>query len=273
MTSISSSTKLPQAPGSAIQALAPSHSPSPSASGIGPLQAAGTASAKTSYANATKSNHSPPNGATGQYAKLENNPSTNSRFSITPAVPSVVSPTIVNGNTNTTSTSGVGGHKRDPSVTISAAGAPGYMPNGASVAGKQSTGNNIQFGAMATGGSPALSSASPQPPSNSESLAVKSSSNPRVISPQTSPSPIPQPPASGGKPPSALHNHNNSLSFGNFGAADSSVSSVINHPSPCLLRIFAYYTLDPASKLYSTPHESRDAGCTSSTRVVSFTTQ
>jgi hypothetical protein len=69
-------------------------------------------------------------------------------------------------------------HSRKSSVTISATGPSGYIPNG----GPASRGApNLQFGAM--GGSPAPSHATP---------------NPRVASPAHSPSPIPQ--FSGGKP-------------------------------------------------------------------------
>lgn len=270
MTSISSSANLPQAPGSASQAVAPSHSPSASTGGKAITPAAGPASTKSSYANATKSSFSPLNGAAGQHGKVEHNSSASSRIPITPAVPSVVSPTIVNGNTSTSSASSAGEHKRNSSVTISATGAPGYMPNGASGAGKQSTGNNIQFGAMATGGSPAVGNASPQLSSSSDSLAVKPSSNPRVISPNTSPSPIPQPPASGGKPPSALHNHNNSLNFGNFGSPDSNVrNSLPKCRIHCLVNS-AYSALGSASKFLTRPLDTWDAGNTSPTRILTF---
>ncbi|KAL9130354.1 MAG: hypothetical protein Q9217_001456 [Psora testacea] len=233
MTSISQPIIPPQAPNNASQVVAPSPSSSASASSKPPSQAAGSASAKGSYANATKKTFSPPSAsgtsspagaALAQHGKLDTSSPVNGRIAIPPAVPAVGSPTIVNGNTPTSSTSGLGDHSRKPSVTISAAGAPGHMPNGAAVAGKPAGGNGIQFGAMKADGSPAAANASKQPPQSLESLAVNAPSNPRATSPQTSPSPIPQPPASGGKPPSTLHGHGNSLSFGNFGGAEGNVS-------------------------------------------------
>lgn len=232
MTSISQPIIPPKVSNNASQVVALSPSPSASTSGKPPSQAAGSASTKSSYANSTKRTFSPPSAAdnsslsgtaSAQHGKLDTNSPVNGRIAIPPAVPSVGSPIIVNGNTPTSSTSGLGDHSRKPSVTISAAAAPGYMPNGAAVAGKPVGSNGIQFGAMKPDGSPAATSAQSYPPQSVDSLTVNAPSNPRAISPQTSPSPIPQPPASGGKPPSTLHGHGNSLSFGNFGGAESNV--------------------------------------------------
>lgn len=240
MTSISQPVLPPQAPSNASQ-VAPAHSPSASASASGraPPQAAGTASAtvKTSYASATKKTFSP-SSASGtsaptapavqipaQHGKPDTSSPVNGRVAIPPAVPTVGAPTIVNGNTPTSSNSGVGDHSRKPSVTISAAGASGYMPNGGPVAGKPTGGSNIQFGSHPADASAAAQNATPHPNQSTNSLAVNTPSNPRVTSPQTSPSPIPQPPASGGgRPPSSLHGNSTSLSFGNFGGTEASVS-------------------------------------------------
>ncbi|KAF6233781.1 hypothetical protein HO173_007993 [Letharia columbiana] len=236
MTSISQPVLPPQAPSNASQ-VAPAHSPSASASGRAPPQAAGTASAtvKTSYASATKKTFSP-SSASGtsaptapavqipaQHGKPDTSSPVNGRVAIPPAVPTVGAPTIVNGNTPTSSNSGVGDHSRKPSVTISAAGASGYMPNGGPVAGKPTGGSNIQFGSHPADASAAAQNATPHPNQSTNSLAVNTPSNPRVTSPQTSPSPIPQPPASGGgRPPSSLHGNSTSLSFGNFGGTEAS---------------------------------------------------
>ena len=237
MTSISQPVLPPQAPSNASQ-VAPAHSPSASASGRAPPQAAGTASAtaKTSYASATKKTFPPPSASgtpipstqaipvPAQYGKPDTSSPVNGRVAIPPAVPTVSPSAIVNGNTPTSSNSGVGDHSRKPSVTISAAGASGYMPNGGPVAGKPISGSNIQFGfgSHPADASTAAQNATPQLNQATNSLAVNTPLNPRVTSPQTSPSPIPQPPASGGgRPPSSLHG--NSPNFGSFGGAESNV--------------------------------------------------
>ncbi len=98
------------------------------------------------------------------------------------------------------------------------------MLNGGPVAGKPKGGRDIQFGALLEG-SPQATNATPQSNPSTNSLAVKTPSNPRVTSPQTSPSPIPQPAASGGgRPPSSLHGNSNSVSFGNFSGIEGNVS-------------------------------------------------
>lgn len=223
MTSISQSVLSPQASNNASQTA--------SNSGRAPPQAAGTASAagKTSYASATKKTFSPPPAsgntassvvaANSQHGKLDNSSPVNGKPIIPPATPAVGA--VVNGNTPASSTSGVGDHSRKPSVTISAAGASGYI-NGGLVAGKSKGGRDIHFGALPEQ-SPTMANAVPVPNNPSNSLAVDVPANPRVISPQTSPSPIPQPPASGGgRPPVSLHGSSTSVSFGNF--PDGSVS-------------------------------------------------
>ena len=90
--------------------------------------------------------------------------------------------------------------------------------------GKTPQGNGIppvQFGSinsMNAGASPSISNSMPQISPNPSSLAVSSTSDPRVTVPTKSPSPIPQPLASsGGRPPSSFHNQGNGLSFGSIG--------------------------------------------------------
>ena len=77
---------------------------------------------------------------------------------------------------------------------------------------------------MDTSTSPAIVHSAPYIANSSSSLAVSAPPNPRVTSPATSPSPIPQPPASGGRPPSGLPAQGNGLSFGSMGGEDPSVS-------------------------------------------------
>ena len=237
MTSVSSAVNLPQASNSASQAVAPSHSPSPSLSGKTTAQAAGSAPAKSSNTYASKSK-SPllhcrmalnlVSIDAGHLSKPSAGTQVNGRIPIHPAVPATNSPTIIGDHSPTTSAAAAGDLGRKQSVTVSAPGTQENTPNGVSNVGKTSTGNNIQFGSMATNASPQLRNDSPQPTISSDSLAVKSSSNPRITSPQLSPSPIPQPPVtSGGKPPSALHGHNNSvnsLTFGGFAGQEGNVS-------------------------------------------------
>jgi translation initiation factor 4G len=120
-------------------------------------------------------------------------------------------------------------HNRKSSLTISAAGATGYRPNGAPVVGSSARPNSIQFGSMNVTSSPSASYSVPHQPhhhQSASSLAVTAAANPRIASPQSSPSPIPQPQASGGRPPAGLHAHANAMSFGSIGgdANDNHVS-------------------------------------------------
>ncbi len=240
MTSISQPVLPPQAPSNSSQTIAQAHQPSSSISGKTTPQAVGTAPATArSYASATKKSFSPTSasgtsnppvavGGPGSIAhgKTDSISSVNGKGPILPAVPAVGTPTIINGNTAASSSSGVGDHSRKPSVTISAAGASGYIPNGGPVIGKPSGGNPIQFGSLNVGGSPAMANSIPAPNQSSNSLAVNTPTNPRITSPSTSPSPIPQPPASGGRPPSSLQGQSNGLNFGGFGGEEANVSRI-----------------------------------------------
>jgi translation initiation factor 4G len=60
----------------------------------------------------------------------------------------------------------------------------------------------IQFGSVAD--SPSMSHSTPQIAQSTPTAPVAIPSNPRVTSPAQSPSPIPQPAASGGRPPSGI---------------------------------------------------------------------
>jgi translation initiation factor 4G len=188
MTSISQKTGLPaQGKSNNVQASSQAHSPSPSVSG-----------AKKSFSATVVSDPSntPTAGgpAQSQHGKSASVSTVNGKpLTQQPAVPTAGGVNIVNGNTMPAPNS-QGDHNRKPSFTISAAGASGHVPNGST------GGTRIQFGSQ---GSPAAGKqatlAQPQ-----ASLDVGQSMNPRSVSPQTSPSPIPQPVLSGGRPPSTL---------------------------------------------------------------------
>jgi translation initiation factor 4G len=121
------------------------------------------------------------------HAKTSSVSPVNGRPSILPAVPAVVHGSNLNG--------GTGVHSRQGSVTISANGPSMYGTNGGPVGGSRS---NIQFGYN----SPHAAHSTPQP-GTSAPIPIPGG-NPRVTSPANSPSPIPQPAASGGRPPSGL---------------------------------------------------------------------
>ncbi|KAI4249245.1 MAG: hypothetical protein L6R40_000703 [Gallowayella cf. fulva] len=236
MTSIPQPVLPPQASNNASHTAGQPQSSSTSHSGRTPPQPAGTAPPQArSYASATKKQSSPasatytstsssvPAGASGpaQHVKAESVSAVNGRLPITPAVPAVGgAPTIVNGNTSSTPSSGPVDHGRKASITITPAGTSGYLPNGDQVGAKPAGGNSIKWGTLNADGSPALANAIPQPPQSTNALAVNPPSNPRVTSPSASPSPIPQPPASGGRPPSTFPGQNNGMSFGSMPTGD-----------------------------------------------------
>ena len=249
MTSISPQPVLPpQVPSSVPQTVAQVQSSSPLTGGTTSPQAAvpGAASGR-SYANATKkpsTNSSVVAQVAGGIAngRSDSVSSMNGRTTISPAVPTLGPPAIVNGNNAVNNSSSHGDHSRKPSVTISAQGTSGQMPNGGPAAGKPVGGNNIQFGSMNSGPSPVIAHSAPHPMRSSSSLAVQAPSNPRITSPANSPSPIPQPPASGGRPPSSLQGQGNTPIFGSLGE-DPSVSW--SWKFKC--SILAYFFAAPAS--------------------------
>lgn len=102
---------------------------------------------------------------------------------VTPAVPAVI-----NGST--------ADHARNSSVTIVATAPNGYVSNGVAA------GPQPKFGFE----SPAMGHSSPQPNTAAQ----------RIPSPAHSPIPIPQPSASGGRPPSITQDGGN-MKFGSFG--------------------------------------------------------
>ncbi|KAI1085839.1 hypothetical protein F5B20DRAFT_587736 [Whalleya microplaca] len=134
--------------------------------------------------------------STSHHAKSSSVSPMNGRPNIMPAVPAA--PPVAHG---TSSANGVSDHNRKASVTMSAKGPNNYSANG---------GNGIQFGYQ---DSPAVSHSTPQP-GGSAPIPIPGS-NPRVTSPANSPSPIPQPSASGGRPPSGTAQQG--MTFGSFG--------------------------------------------------------
>jgi translation initiation factor 4G len=128
--------------------------------------------------------------------------------------------TIVNG-APTAPAASQGDHSRKPSVTITSAGTSGYIPNG----GPASRPNSLQFGFANQQSSPNMANPA-LASSQSQSGLNAPSANPRVTSPQTSPSPIPQPASSGGRPPPSTYQAGNVPNFGSFGeSGDNNVSS------------------------------------------------
>lgn len=132
-----------------------------------------------------------------------------------------VSPAPVNGKTAAPPN---GAHSRHSSVTMAANGPNSYAANGGHAAAAKS---GIQFGF----GSPSVAQSSPQA-SNSAPIPIPGGNNPRVASPAHSPSPIPQPSASGGRPPSGLQQPGNQMTFGSLGS-DGEVCS----PSACVTNL------------------------------------
>ncbi|KAI9704529.1 MAG: hypothetical protein M1820_005603 [Bogoriella megaspora] len=229
------STVSPVPPNPINQAATTANPASSSAGGATSPLADGPAQAPTarSYANATKKTSSPPLiasstpnppvavGGTGQiqHGYANSISPVNGKPAFEPAVPAVSRPpsivssgNIVNGAHEKFQPSD---HGRKPSVTISAAGTSGQLPNGGPVG--QANANSrppIAFGSMNPQSSPAPAHSTPFHHQNAN-LGTPLS-NPRITSPAHSPSPIPQPPASGGRPPSGLQGQGNGLSFGEF---------------------------------------------------------
>ena len=152
-----------------------------------------------------------------QHGKSSSVSPVNGKNQISPAVPSVGNPSIATNNNAPN-----WDHSRKPSsVTISGAGSGGYMGNGGPVAANSRP--NMVFGSMPTGG------ASPAPAHSTPNHTHASSLhtpfvNPRVTSPSASPSPIPQPAASGGRPSLGLQGQNNVPNFGSINDNSNNVS-------------------------------------------------
>ncbi|RFU73567.1 mif4-like, type 1 2 3, partial [Trichoderma arundinaceum] len=141
---------------------------------------------------------------TAQNAKAASSPSpVNGKQAVPPAVPTVARGSSLNG--------GAPDHFRKGSVTMAANGPSGYVPNGGSIGGAKS---GIQFGYD----SPAMGHSTPQVGHSAPIPVPDANNNHRVPSPAHSPAPIPQPSASGGRPPSSLQQPTNQMTFGSLGS-------------------------------------------------------
>ncbi|KAF2843137.1 hypothetical protein M501DRAFT_926231 [Patellaria atrata CBS 101060] len=223
-TSVSPAINSPTAAQSAQNATSSAASGSTSPLAAVPAQ---QSSAPLSYANATKKTFSqgpdiarstPPPAVGGstpvQHGKSGSISTVNGQNPIQPALPNISGPTIAKGSGIANGASIKPDHSRTQSnVTINAPGGS-YIPNGNTTA-LPSNRPNLQFGSVNAGSSPALSNIVPHhTPSASLSASL---GNPRVTSPANSPQPIPQPPASGGRPPTGLPNQGAPIAFGNMG--------------------------------------------------------
>lgn len=191
---------------------------------------AATAPAAKSYANATKKSTtdsssapvtvggSTQHGKSSSVSPVNGNPMQNQST----AQQAQSGVTIVNGAPAAPAANAQNDHSRKPSVTITSAGASGYIPNG----GSASRPNSLQFGFANQQSSPNMGNPAVLASSQAQSGLGAPATNPRVTSPQTSPSPIPQPASSGGRPPSTYQAQGNVPNFGSFGenAGDNSVS-------------------------------------------------
>ncbi|KAL4807267.1 hypothetical protein BDV18DRAFT_115057 [Aspergillus unguis] len=103
-----------------------------------------------------------------------------------------------------------GDHSKKPSVTITA----DYNPSSRAQTGRP---NSLQFGFANQQSSPNMGNPATLANQPQSGLGVTPPVNPRATSPQTSPSPIPQPASSGGRPPPSSYQAQ--VNFGSFGNA------------------------------------------------------
>lgn len=197
MTSVSQQSQIPSQASNSTSASQPT------------LSYASTAKkAVSSPPNATSSSTPSPAVAVGgsgpvQHGKTSSISPMNGKPAISPAVPAVPAPAIA--HSSSAAINGSSDHSRKGSVTIGANGM-----NGGPVGGMK-----IQFGSVPEA-SPKVSHSTPEGAHNSASAPI-AIPNPRVTDPSHSPSPIPAPSASGGKPPSGLGQGNNPpMAFGSF---------------------------------------------------------
>ncbi|KAK5125672.1 hypothetical protein LTR85_011946 [Meristemomyces frigidus] len=190
--------------------LSAAHAPHAASGTTSPLAGAVPAQLPVrSYANATKTaSPAPPTpaGASAQNAKSTDTPVNGANA-------------MAQGGSQPNGASAHADHGRKPSVVINASGASGQIPNGGAVG--QNGRPPINFGSMGASGSPL-----PQPsvPYQSQTSSLPAPrADPRVTSPAHSPSPIPQPQASGGRPPSGLQNQSNGMTFGSMGGEQDSM--------------------------------------------------
>ncbi|PGH16720.1 hypothetical protein AJ79_01593 [Helicocarpus griseus UAMH5409] len=214
MTSISQPSGLqPQGQSTTSAAASQGHSPASSKSLPQP-EAATSTTAGSAPAQTSQHGKSPSVSLNGQHMQQ-------------PSAPVAGGLTIVNGNTApNTSASNPPVHDRKSSVTIN----PSFIPNGGH-AGASGRANSLQFGSMDSQGSP-MNNPATLPNQPQSTLGVNASVNPRSNSPQTSPSPIPQPLASGGRPPSSLQGQGNNINFGSLGGEPGDMNRSSMRPVP-----------------------------------------
>jgi translation initiation factor 4G len=221
MTSISQQSNTPLQPSiSGPQSAARKQSPSAPQGPISTAPAVG----RSSYASATKSSI-PPNafGSSNMATAIEGampsqngngeaSPPVNGNIPTIATIPSFEASAGMNGS-SALSANTDSDHNRKPSFTVTPSGV-----NGAPPGGQLNKATNIVFGSyMGAGGSPAPGASPAMESTSPANLGVSGPMNPRTISPQASPSPVPRPGISGGRPPSSLQNQGNSLVFGQSG--------------------------------------------------------
>lgn len=172
-----------------------------------------------------------------QHGNVESIPPVNGNMPTLSAIPTLVASAGLNGN-NTFATATPSDHNRKPSFTVTSSGV-----NGGQNAGQAAKTSNIQFGSVNALGSPAPGASPALPNSSPSNLGVAGLVNPRILSPQVSPSPIPHPAPSGGRPPSSLLNQGNSLIFGQS-SPDSNDLSV----NPSLLEMYEIQLLTSSQR-------------------------
>ncbi|KJR82327.1 translation initiation factor 4G [Sporothrix schenckii 1099-18] len=158
---------------------------------VSPLNGSAGSSNTPTATNANMSGNAAP--SQGAPATANGSSSSNNGKPITPAVPAVL-----NG-------SSAAEHARKSSVTISATGPSSFIANG----GSSGAGAKAPIPKFGYDESPAIAHSTPSQPI--------AGSNQQIPSPAQSPIPIPQPSASGGRPPSVISQDGASMKFGSFG--------------------------------------------------------
>ena len=185
-------------------ATAQTATPSPASSAAPP------AVVRSSYATATKGKSGPP--AIVGHAKSNTVTPVNG----SPSPPSAPSgaPLVVNSN----GPQAIDHSRKPSSVTIQ--GNSAYLNGGAA---GPSTRPQMQFGAMTAGASPAVTNSVPNVPHNSNLTTPMANSNPA-----RTPSPIPQPTISGGRPPSGPQVQSSPMNFGSFAGNDNGADANVS---------------------------------------------
>jgi len=176
-----------------------------------------------------------------QHAKSSSaSPMNGSKPPIMPAVPATVAAPVVHGSSNING--GMADHARKDSLNTNK-GALSFAANGGPVGGPRP--QIPQFGFNE---SPAIAHSTPQ---QTTSAPIPIPGGQRVPSPAHSPSPIPQPSATGGRPPSTIPQDGANMKFGSLGG-DGDVSLFFDcrdPPSPFILTFFSL-ALHPSLKAW-----------------------